>query len=136
MRMRHGLAIAAFLGLLVGNPAVWRAAGCCENSACCKSGTCPLHRQKRAASPGRAPDQQMHCRHSTEAPAPESAGRCNASGECSHHAQTVYSAPAFRAVLAAAATAPVTRGARAERVVFQATIAPGFIPCPFEPPRA
>jgi len=136
MRMRRGLAIAAFLGLLVGNPAVWWAADCCENSACCKNGTCPMHRQKHAASPEKAPDQQMHCHQSTEPPAPESAGHCSASGECAHPAQPDYSAPAFRAVLPAAATAPVTRGVRAERAVFQAAIAPGFIPCPFEPPRA
>jgi len=135
MGMRRGLAIFAFLSLLVSSTAVWPAAGCCGVSDCCKSGMCPMHHQKRSASSGEAAGRETHCQHAASNPLEEQPARCHAAGDCSHQSQATHISPQMRAVLPTFSAASPIRNVRAEKMLVQAAVRSGFDSLPFEPPR-
>ena len=133
--VRRALAIIAFLSLLTSSAAVWSAAGCCGDSDCCQSGTCPMHHPKRSAPPDGAAAPATHCHYADEVPSRERAAQCSAAGACSHRAQAVNLGPQLRAVLPSSLTESTTFVARAELMALGAAPASGFVSTPYEPPR-
>jgi len=77
--------------------------------------------------------EAMQCHHVHAAPQP--ASKCNASAQCSGHAEKWQAAPLPRGVLSAPAAIPAPLANRGPFAALPVRSTQGFIPVPFEPPR-
>jgi len=116
--------------LVAGPIGGWPAGNCCGDADCCKSGVCPMHRN---AVKSQDQDEAMQCHHAHAAPQP--ASKCNASAQCSGHAEKWHAAPLPRGVLSAPAAIPAPMAKREAIATVPVRSRQGFIPVPFEPPR-